>query len=139
MVLGSSPVAVKSYYGKTKWIYLLIENDDLLEIYNTIWDKVSSDIKKNMIASMSIIKKKLKSKVKCFGDKVTDFYAKKNHQVNSNYTCLAIISLDSALKKDETYCPQVFLKACKYIEKRVVRYINNNLSDFSYSDESDEE
>ena len=52
---------------------------------------------------------------------------------------LAVISQDSALKKDETYCPQVFLKECKHIEKKVVRHINDNLSDFSYSDESEEE
>ena len=37
---------VKSYEGQTKWMYFLIEDDDLLEKYNTIWDKVSSDIKK---------------------------------------------------------------------------------------------
>ena len=36
---------VKSY-GQTKWIYFLIEDDDLLEKYNTIWNKVSADIKK---------------------------------------------------------------------------------------------
>ena len=35
-----------SYDGKTKWIYFLIEDDDLLEKHNTIWDKVSTDIKK---------------------------------------------------------------------------------------------
>ena len=46
----------------------------------------------------------------------------------------------SALKKDENYYPQVFLKDCKYIEKKVVSDIHDNLSDFSYSsDESDEE
>ena len=33
----------------------LIEDDDLLEKYNIIWDKVSVDIKK-MIARLSIIK-----------------------------------------------------------------------------------
>ena len=27
-------------------MYFLIEDDDLLEKYNTIWDKVSADIKK---------------------------------------------------------------------------------------------
>ena len=27
---------VKSYDGKTKWIYFLIENEDLSEKYNTI-------------------------------------------------------------------------------------------------------
>ena len=51
-----------------------------------------------------------------------------------------VISLNFALKKDDSYYPQVFLKNCKYIEKKVVRHINDNLSDFSYfSDESDEE
>ena len=37
---------VKVYDGRTKWMYLLIEDNDLLEKYNTIWDKVSADIKK---------------------------------------------------------------------------------------------
>ena len=31
---------------KTKWMYVLIEDDDLLEENNTIWDKVSAGIKK---------------------------------------------------------------------------------------------
>ena len=30
----------KSYDGQTKWMYFLIEDDDLLQEYNTIWDKV---------------------------------------------------------------------------------------------------
>ena len=47
---------VKSYDGQTKWIYFLIEDDDLLEKYNTVWDKVIADIKKILIASLSIIK-----------------------------------------------------------------------------------
>ena len=44
---------VKSCDGQTKWMYFLIEDDDLLEKYSTIWDKVSTDIKKNLIASLS--------------------------------------------------------------------------------------
>ena len=35
---------VKSYDRQTKRMYFLIENDDLLGKYNTIWDKVSTDI-----------------------------------------------------------------------------------------------
>ena len=30
-----------------------IEDDDVLEKYNTVWDKASADIKKNFIASLS--------------------------------------------------------------------------------------
>ena len=45
--------------------------------------------------------------------KISDFNDKIIHKVDSNHTCLAVISLDSALKKDENYDPQVFLKECK--------------------------
>ena len=37
---------VKIYDGLTKWMQFLIEDDDYLEKYNTIWDKFSADIKK---------------------------------------------------------------------------------------------
>ena len=82
----------------------------------------------------------MKTKIKSHGDEVTDFYDKKIPKLDSSHTCLAVISLDSALKKDDYHYPQVFLKECKYIEKKVVRHIYDNLSDFSFSsDESNEE
>ena len=37
--------------SKTKWT----EDDDLLGKYNAIWDKVSVNIKKNLITSLSTI------------------------------------------------------------------------------------
>ena len=59
-------------------------------------------------------------------------------KVNCNHTCLAVINLDCALKKDEKNYLQVFLKESKYIEKKLVRHININLSDFSSSGKCDE-
>ena len=58
--------------------------------------------------------------------------------VDSTHICLTVISLDSALKKDKNYYLQVFSKECKYIKKKVIRHINDNLSNFSPSDFSDE-
>ena len=81
----------------------------------------------------------MKTKIRSHGDQLTNFYDKEIPKVDSNHTCLAVISLDSALKKHENYYLQVFLKERKYIEKKVIRYINDNLSNFSYYDESDEE
>ena len=73
----------------------------------------------------------MKTKIKLHGDEVTDTYDKEIWKIDSNHTCVAVISLDSALKKDENYYPQVFLKECKYID---------TLGDFSFfGDESDEE
>ena len=74
----------------------------------------------------------MKIKLKSYGDEVTDFYDKEVPKVDSNYTCLAVISLDSAVKKYENYHLQVFSKECKYIKKKIIRHINDNLSDFSY-------
>ena len=36
IMLNKTSAYAKSYDGKTKWMYLLIEEDDLLEKYNTI-------------------------------------------------------------------------------------------------------
>ena len=44
-----------------------------------------------------------------------DFYEKEIPKMNFNHACLAVTSLDSALKKGYL---QVFLKECKYIEKK---------------------
>ena len=137
IMLAKTSAYVKRY-GQTKWMYFLIE-DDLLEKYNTIWDKVGVDIEKEFNSESVYNKTFLKTKINSHGNEVTDFFDKKFLRWNSNYTCLAIISLDSALKKDDNYRPQVFLRECKYIEKKVIRHINDNFSDFSSSDEYDEE
>ena len=98
-------------------MYFLIEDDVILEKYNTVWDKVSAYIKKEFNSEPFYNKQFLKTKIKSYGDEVTDFYDKEIPKVDSNHTCLAVIILDSALKKYENYYLQVFLKENKYIEK----------------------
>ena len=58
-------------------MYSLIEDDDLLEKYNTIRDKVSADIKKEFGSEPVYNKNYLKTKIKSHGDEVTDFFDKK--------------------------------------------------------------
>ena len=98
IMLLKTSAYVKSYDGQTKWMYFFIEDDDLLEKYNTIWDKVSVDIKKELDSEPVYNKEYLRTKIKSHGDEVTDFYNKKICKIDSSHTCLAIISLDSALK-----------------------------------------
>ena len=76
--------------------------------------------------------------MKSHGDEVTDFYDKETSMVDSSHTGLVVISLDSALKKSENCHTQLFFKECKYIEKKVINHINDNLSDFSSEEESEE-
>ena len=44
-MLHKTSLYLKRYDEKTQWIFLSIEDDDLLEKYNTIWNKVRTDIK----------------------------------------------------------------------------------------------
>ena len=141
-MLHKTSTYVKSYDGQTKLMYFLIEDDNLLEKFNTIRDKVSADIKKEFVSDPVYNKIFLKTKIKSHSDEVTDFYNKNIPVVDSNHTCLAVISLGSALKKYENYYPKVFLKECKYIEKKVFRHIIDDLessNDFNDSDDSEEE
>ena len=50
---------VKHYYGQTKWMYFLVEDDGLLKKYNTISDTVSADIKKCFDSELAYKKKSL--------------------------------------------------------------------------------
>ena len=113
-------------------MYFLMKDDDLLERCNTIWDKVSADFKKEFDSEPVYNKNCLKAFLKSHGNEVTDFYDKEVQKADSNHTWLAVTGMDSSLKKDENYSPQIFLKEYQYIEKKVVRHIID-------SDDSDEE
>ena len=76
-MLPNTRAYVKSFDGETKWMYFLTENDDLLEKYNAIWDKISADIKKEFDSKPVYNKSFLKAKIKLHGIEVTDFYDKK--------------------------------------------------------------
>ena len=47
-MLPKTSAHVKSYDGLSKWMYFLLGDDDLLEKYNTIWEKLSADMKKRI-------------------------------------------------------------------------------------------
>ena len=46
IMLPKTKTYVKIFDGQTKWMYFLIEGDELLEKYSTVWNKVSADIEK---------------------------------------------------------------------------------------------
>ena len=66
--------------------------------YKIIWTKLQLISKQNLIASLYAVKKYLKTKTKSYGDEATDFHDKEVPKVNSIYTYLAVIPLNSTLK-----------------------------------------
>ena len=82
---------VKGCSGQTKCMWILIEDDNLLERYNIIWDKVSTS------SSQFTIKKFFNIRMKHYDDEATDFHYKEIPKASSNHTCLAAITIDSTV------------------------------------------
>ena len=63
-MLPKTSTYVKTYDGRFKLMDFVIENDDLLEKYNTIWDKFSADIEREINNEPVYNKTYLKTKIK---------------------------------------------------------------------------
>ena len=74
IILPKTSAYVKSYDGHTKWMYFLIEDGDLLEKCNAIWENISVDIKKEFDSEPVYNKNFLKTKTKSHANEVTDFF-----------------------------------------------------------------
>ena len=76
-------------------------------------NNVNADIKKEFDSEPVYNKKYLKTKILSYGNKSTNFQDKEIAEAGSDYTCLAVINVNSGLKKDEHYYRQALLKECK--------------------------
>ena len=78
------------------------EVDELLKNNLRYWkwrNELSNGIKKEFDGESNCNKKVLKTKIKFYSDKGTDFHNKEMPKVGSNYICLAVILIVFILKK----------------------------------------
>ena len=73
----------------------------------------------------------MKTTTKYYDDEVRYIHDEETLKAGSDYTCLLVINVDSALKKDENYYSQAFLKEFKYIKKEMISYITEDMEVFS--------
>ena len=111
LIYSKTSAYIKRYDGKIKWMYFWIEDDELLRKYNDIWNEVSNSTKKQFDREPFYNDKLVKIKIKYLTVMRLQIFTMKN------YICLAVLSTDFILKKDENYYRQVFLKECKNIAK----------------------
>ena len=84
-MLRKTSAYVNIYDRQTKWMYFLIKIDDLLDKYDTIWDKVNAKTDSKPAYNKAF----LRTNIKSHGDEVKHFYDEKIPNVDSNHTCLA--------------------------------------------------
>ena len=82
--------------------------------------------------------KYIKSKKIVYNNRInTNFHDNKIPEDNEYYTCLSVILLNSVLRIDNEYYPQIFLEECKYDAKKK-KTMNATNEEFNL-DESDNE
>ena len=124
-------------------------NNEFLERYNAIWEKISDLVNKKFNSDPIYNNKYINTKIRSYNnDIITNFcnIDNKNDKLpekSKPYKCVSLISLDSTIKFNKKYYPQTLSQECVYkvINKKVENIITNiNLDSSSESEnESDYE
>ena len=93
----------------------LVNDEEILEKYNEIWDKIKNLFKEKFDSEPVYNDKYIKAKINLY-DK--NFYGNKTPIEGEHYTCFFVILLDSIVNVNKKYYPQIFLKECKYAVKK---------------------
>ena len=99
-IFFSKMSACRRDFDETKYMSILIKDDELLEKYNEIWEKVKNSIKKEFDSEPVHSEKYLKVKIKsCNGKINTNFQNNKIPKEGSQFICLSVILVDSIFRK----------------------------------------
>ena len=119
----------------------VIKDDDVLDKYNEIWDKIKGKLNIKFHSMPVYDGKYLKAKVREFNGLIkTNSFDDKIPKENMHYTCIACITIDSVMRMEKKNYPQVYLEECKYRMKKtkITKFIEPELKGESESEiESD--
>ena len=131
---------IKYFENGGKNMPFKIEDDKVYLKNNEIWNKIRELLNDVNLSSDPIYDGSyIKSKVKTFSEVIkTLFDGGEIPKERIEYNCLACISVDSVLRIDRKYYPQVYLEQCKYkVKKRVMKSFIDYEIDFDSDYESD--
>ena len=102
-------------FDETKYMCFLIKDDELLEKYNEIWEKVKNRLKE--FDSEPVCNEiHLKAKIKSYNRKInTNFYNSKIPKEGFQCTCLSVIFIDSGFRANSNYYPWLFFEEYKHV------------------------
>ena len=133
----------------TRKMSFLTDNNEFLERYTTIWEKISDLVNKKFDSDPVYNNKYINTEIRSYNNDIkTNFHDIDNkdnklREENKAYKCMSLISLDSIIKINKKYYLQTLLQECVYIliKRKVENIIANiNLDSSSESDnESDYE
>ena len=133
------------FKGGTRKMSFFTNNNEFLERYTAIWEKITDLVNKKFDSDTIYNNKYINTKIRSYNnDIITNFRNIDNNnnklpEKNKPYRCISLISLDSIIKINKKYYPQTLLQecVCKLINKKVENIITN--IDLDSSSESENE
>ena len=122
----------------------IVKNKQLLKKYTKIWETIEGLMKINFESKPVYGEdvKYIKTKIKTYaGSIITNFHNKKMPKEKAPCKCLSIIMIDSVIKANKKYYPQILLEECKYIQEKIKtkNYIDEELEKSEWDSDSNNE
>ena len=128
---------IKYFENGGKSMSFIINDDDVLDKYNEIWDKIKETLSTKFHSMPVYDKKYIKAKVREFNGVIkTNFLGDEVPKENEYYPCIASITIDSVMKMKKKNYLQVYLEECKYRIKKtkMIKFIEAELEPESESE-----
>ena len=110
---------IKYFENGGKNMSFVIKDDDVLDKYNEIWDKIKETLSIKFHSMPVYDEKYIKAKVREFNGVIkTNFLGDEIPKESMHYTCIACITIDSVMRMEKKNYPQVYLEECKYRMKK---------------------
>ena len=98
-------------FDETKYMFILIKHDELLEKCNEIYEKVKNSNKKEFDSEPVYNEKYIKAKIKSNNGKInTVSYKNKIPRKVSQFICSLVILINSVFRASKNYYHQLFLE-----------------------------
>ena len=127
---------IKYFENGRKNMTFVIKDDDALDKYNEIWDKIKKKLSIKLHSMPVYDEKYIKAKVREFNGVIkTNFLGDEIPKESMHYTCIACITIDSVMRMEKKNYPQVYLEESKYKMKKtkMTKFINIELESESES------
>ena len=110
IILPQMSVYIKSFENRSKNMCFMIKNDDVLNKYEEIWDKVKNTLKIKFHSMPAYDEKYMKVKVREFNGVIkTTFLGDKIPKESMHYFCIVCITIDSVMKMEKKRIIQTFI------------------------------
>ena len=103
---------------ETSYMSFLIKDNEFLEKYNEIWEKVTNSLKKEFDSEPLYHQKYLKAKINSCNGKINTNFHINIPKEDSQYICLSVILIDSVFRTGKNFYPQMLLEECKILLKK---------------------